>query len=119
MISEEQAAELVDAAVKHGVKKKADGIEAIVSASNVATSRSANNGMTQNQFPEHISISVRVQKDGKQARLSSDRISPAGIRELVENAITSASFLEEDEEMLPLPKPEKKAAQKSVNRYDA
>jgi predicted Zn-dependent protease len=37
----------------------------------------------------------------------------------VENAITSASFLEKDEDMLPLPKPEKKTQQKSVSRYDA
>jgi predicted Zn-dependent protease len=119
MITQEQAKSLIDVAIKHGVRKKVDGIEATVHASNVSTSRFANNGMTQNQSPERITLSVRVQKGGKQARLSSDKISPAGIRELVENAITAASFLEKDEEMLPMLKGEKRAGIKNVNRYDA
>jgi predicted Zn-dependent protease len=118
MISEDEARDLIDIAVRHGARQKADGVEATVSASDVATSRFANNGMTQNQSPRHVSISVRVQKNGKQARLSSDQITPAGVRRLVENAITSAAFLEPDDEMLPLPKPQLKREQKNVNRFD-
>jgi predicted Zn-dependent protease len=118
MIDQDQARELIDIAVKYGKRKKVDGIEAIVDASDVATSRFANNGMTQNQSPEHISISVRVQNKGKQARLSTDKISPQSIRELVDNAITSASYLEPDEEMLPMLPAQKRSEQKSVNRYD-
>lgn len=119
MITQEEAKSLIDAAIKHGVKKKVDGIEVSVSASNVATSRFANNGMTQNQSPQRVSISVRVQKAGKQARLSSDQLSASAIKALVDNAIVAASFLEKDDEMLPLVKPEKRSHIKNVNRYDA
>jgi PmbA protein len=119
MLDEEKAAELIDIAIRHGVRRKVDGVEAFVAGSDVATSRFANNGMTQNQAPQHVDISVRVQKNGRQARLSSDRISPAAIRELVDNAIAAASYLEPDDEMLPMPKPEKRTVVKNVNRYDA
>ena len=60
MITEEKAKALIDTALQHGKRKKVDGIEATVTASDVATSRFANNGMTQNQSPQRISISVRV-----------------------------------------------------------
>ena len=51
----------------------------IVSASDVATSRFANNEMTQNQAPNVVSVSVRVIVDRRQARLSTDRVSPSAI----------------------------------------
>lgn len=119
MITQEEAKSLIDSAIKHGVKKKVDGIEVTVTASDIATSRFANNGMTQNQSPQRVSISVRVQKGGKQARLSGDRLAAGDIKALVDNAITAASFLEQDRDMLPLAKPGKRADIKNVNRYDA
>lgn len=119
MIDQNEAKSLIDVALRHGARKKVDGIEAIVTASDVATSRFANNGMTQNQSPRRIAISVRVQKGGKQARLSTDDLSAPGIRKLVDNAVTAASFLEKDADMLLLTKPEKKSATRNVNRYDA
>lgn len=119
MITQTEARKLIDVALKHGARKKIDGMDVIVTASDIATSRFANNGMTQNQSPRCISISVRVLKDGKQARLSSDNVSPAGIKALVDNAITAASFLAPDESLLPIVAPDKRAAQKNVNRFDA
>lgn len=119
MINQDECRALIDAALKHGLKKKADGVEVTVEASNVATSRFANNGMTQNQSPEQITVSVRVQKNGRQARLSSDQPTAAGMRQLVENALTAAKFLEPDTTMLPMASPGKRKLDKDVNRYDA
>lgn len=119
MISQDQAKTLIDTALRHAKRKKVDGIEVTVTASDIATSRFANNGMTQNQSPQLINISLRVQKDGKQARLSSDQITPAAIKSLVDNALLAAGFLEKDPDILPLPKPQKRGEQKTVNRYDA
>lgn len=119
MLTQDDAQKLIEIGIKHGTRKKVDAIEAMVSASDVATSRFANNGMTQNQAPQHVSISVRVQLDGKQARLSSDKVSPSDIRALVEDAIKVAEYLEPEEDMLPMPQPQKKSQQKNVNRFDA
>lgn len=101
MITEKQAAKIIDLAIAHG-RGRCDGIEVSVTSSSVATSRFANNGMTQNQAPDSSSISVRVQVDGRQARLSADRLGARDIRQLVERAIEAARLLEPDPEMLPM-----------------
>jgi predicted Zn-dependent protease len=119
MITQEEAKSLIDTAIKYGVRKKVDGIEATIDASNVSTSRFANNGMTQNQSPDTVRISVRVQNGGKQARLSTDVLTPAGLKALVDNAVTAASLLEPDKDMLPMPAPEQRGTVRSVNRFDA
>lgn len=118
MITEEQAKSLIDTAVNYGKSKNVDGIEATINSSSMATSRFANNGMTQNMSPERTTISVRVQKGGKQARLSTDVLTKAGIETLVGNAVTAASFLEPDKDMLPLPEPQPSGTVRSVNRWD-
>lgn len=118
MITEIQAKKLIDIALAHG-KNRVDGMEVHVSASDVATSRFANNEMTQNQSPSVVSVSVRVITAGKQARLSTDRIAPSSIRELVDNAITAAGFLEQDPDILPVFDAKAlKRKMASVNRYD-
>jgi PmbA protein len=119
MITREECKALIDVAIKHGVRKKADGVEVSIKASNVATSRFANNGMTQNQSPQCVTVSVRALKDGKQARLTSDVTKPEGIRQLVENALRCASFLEPDKDLLPLVASPKRQSIREVNRYHA
>lgn len=116
MISEQQCKQIIDTALAHG-SAKCEGLEVHVFASDVATSRFANNGMTQNQSPQSIGVSVRVIADGRQARLSSDRISDDGIKQLVDNAIAVAQLLEKDPDVLPLYTPESGDAQ-TVSRYD-
>ena len=115
MITEAKCRSLIDVALKHA-RRKVDGIEVTIVGSDVATSRFANHTVTQNQSPEKIEISVRVQKDGRQARLTSDDISTSGIRRLVDSAITVASFLEPDKQMQPVAVGGRKP--KSVNRFD-
>lgn len=118
MISKEDARSLVDSAIKYALRKKVEAIEVSISSTDVATSRFANNSMTQNQSPQAVQISVRVQKSGKQARLSTDHVTASGIRELIDNAVTAINFLDPDPEMLPLAKPDKRSQQKDVARYD-
>jgi predicted Zn-dependent protease len=115
MITQAKCRSLIDVALQHA-RRKADGIEVTILASDIATSRFANHSVTQNQSPERVQISVRVQKDGRQARLSTDDMSFSAIRRLVDNAITVASFLEKDPTMLPMAKSSKRL--KPVNRFD-
>lgn len=120
MITKKQCKRVIDLATDYATGK-ADGIEVSVSASDVSTSRFANNEMTQNQSPYVVSVSVRVQVGGRQARTSGDDTSAPGIRKLVDNAITAARFLEPEEKLLPLPVPGKHEAQgqPAANRFDS
>lgn len=119
MITQAKCKQLIDIALQHA-RRKVDGIEVTIVGSDVATTRFANHTVTQNQSPECITITVRVQKDGRQARLSSDQISASAIRNLVDTAITAASFLEKDPTMLPMVKMAQKDARRppGVDRFD-
>lgn len=98
-------------------KGKAQGAEVTISASDIATSRFANNGMTQNQAPDHVLVSVRVLKNGRQARLSSDKLSVDSLRNLVDDAVSACKFLEKDEGLQALAPMPSKPYQK-VRNYD-
>lgn len=101
MLSKQACEKIVNLAVAHA-RRKADGIEVHIDGSNIATSRFACNGMTQNQCPENVSISVRAIKNGRQALQTTEDLSPAGVKAVVDNAIAAALMLEPDEELLPL-----------------
>jgi predicted Zn-dependent protease len=120
VINQDECKRLVNLAIAHA-GKRADGVEVEVSSSDFATSRFANNSMTQNQAPQRITVSVRVISGKRQLRLDSDDISETGIQHLVDNAITAVKLLPEDPEVLPLPsleltKPLDRNA--DFNRYD-
>lgn len=118
MITQEQAKALIDSAVSFGKEKKVDGVEATVSASDEATSRFANNGMTQNMSPSKVTLSVRVQNGGKQARMSTDVLTPEGIGKVVDDATKAAGLLEPDKDMLPVPDPQSPGTARDTNRFD-
>ncbi|HEY9712447.1 MAG TPA: DNA gyrase modulator, partial [Chroococcales cyanobacterium] len=119
MISKSDCKKIVDLAVEHG-KGKVDGVEVIVTGSEVATSRFANNGMTQNQAPSNVNFSVRVVSDGRQARLCGDDFSPEGVKQVVDNAITAVKFVAKDDGLLPIPDlaATKPPAESYVSRFD-
>lgn len=120
MISQSESKRLIDLALAHA-GKRVDGVEVTVNGSNFATSRFANNNMTQNQAPERVSVSVRVISGKRQIRLSSDDISNSGIEHLVDNAIKAVTLLPEDPTVLPLPElaqTEPLARDVAFNRYD-
>jgi predicted Zn-dependent protease len=102
VISQDESKRLIDLALAHA-GKRVDGAEVNVSASNLATSRFANNSMTQNQAPQRVTVSVRVISGKRQLRLDTDDISEQGIQHLVDNAITAVKLLPEDPEVLQLP----------------
>ncbi len=117
MITEAKAKQIIDGAIRYA-RRKVDGIEVTLTGSNVATSRFANNGMTQNQFPTTESVAVRVLLKGRQARLNGDDLSEKGLKALVDNAIVAVKLLEKDEELQPLIKPKSSQGTRAVSRFD-
>jgi PmbA protein len=101
VISKEESEKIIDHGLAYG-KGKADGLEIQVEASSIATSRFANNGMTQNQSPSSVSVSVRAVAGGKQTRLSADKLSPADVEKLIDDAIKVTTLLHKDPNLLPL-----------------
>jgi predicted Zn-dependent protease len=102
MIRKDKCKSIVALAVSHAAGR-ADEIEVTVSGSDIATSRFAVNGMTQNQCPERISVSVLVRKDGRQARQETEDYSAAGIRQVVDGALAAAALMEPEENLQPMP----------------
>lgn len=115
MLTESRAASIIEKALGYA-RGKCSGCEVTVSSSDVATSRFANNSMTQNQAPFKTEVSVRVLKGGKQARLTSDNLTPSGITSLVDNALLAGRFLEKDADLLSLPG--RSGQSRSVKRFD-
>lgn len=128
MLSESKCEKIVDMAVdcverlkldkssKSGKSKNVE-VEVHISSTNAATSRFANNEMTQNQVQELDSISLRVLANGSQVRLSGQDLSKDGIESLVELAYKTATRLERDPNLLSLPKPDKVKLPR-FKRYD-
>jgi predicted Zn-dependent protease len=118
MINNKKAEKLIEQTLDYA-KDKTQGAEVIISSSDVATSRFANNSMTQNQSPERTEISLRVIKNGRQARLSTDDLSSSNIEKLVDDALAILKFLEKDETLLQLPGHKKgKDDHHKVDRFD-
>jgi predicted Zn-dependent protease len=127
MLNESQCRKIIDAAIKHALsystKKKPIEAEVSITGSNLATSRFANNEMTQNQAPDSNIVAVRLLRAGRQARLETLDLSDAGIERLVDSALEAVRLLEADEDVMPLvsAKEVAKTAPKSIqalNRYD-
>lgn len=125
MLTESQCRKIIDFALACGKKlaskKKPLAIEVSLTGSNVATSRFANNEMTQNQAPDASYLSVRVLKNGRQARLDSLDLSSDGIAALVRSAVKACDLLEAEADLLPLPGGDKKSSPHppapAVDRY--
>lgn len=114
---QEHCQKIIDAAIAHA-GKRVDGIEVTVSGTNIATSRFANNGMTQNQSPINEMVSIRVLVDGRQARLAGDQTAQSAIHSLVDNTISAAKLLEKDPE-LPELLSDKQSNGKAQERFDS
>lgn len=99
MLSEEECRSLIEKVISAGKSLSLDGVEVRLHGSNIATSRFANNSMTQNQAPKNMHISVRVIKAGRQAKLSTEDLSVKSLEQLVKNASQVASLLEPDKDL--------------------
>jgi len=124
MLNESQCRKIIDAAIKHALsfasKKKPIEVEVSITGSNLATSRFANNEMTQNQAPDSNIVAVRLLRDGRQARLETLDLSESGIERLVESALEAVKLLESDEDVLALvsAKVMSKKGKEASSRYD-
>lgn len=101
MITEKRIAGIIELALACA-KGKAQGAEVSVTSTEQDSSRFALNGMTQNQCRAVTEVSVRVQKNGRQVRLTSANLAPEAVRKMVDAAIDSASRMQRDPGMLPL-----------------
>lgn len=101
MINESKLAGIIDLALAHA-KGRTQGTEVTIQSAEQSSSRFALNGMTQNQVRSTTEVSVRVLKNGRQVRLSTDNLNPAAVRRLVDDAVTAAAFLQPDPGVLPL-----------------
>ncbi len=90
-------------------------VEVIIGSQSEALTRFANNAIHQNVYEQSHAISVRVQKDHKTARASTNRLDESSVRRAVEEAIALAKSVEADPDMLPLYSPE---SYTSVDRFD-
>ena len=94
--------EQVSAAARaHGVTE----VEAIVSGSDDALTRFANNGIHQNVAERVRHLSVRAVIDGRTARATTNRLDRDGVRDVVEQAIAITRLTEPDPDLLPLAEP--------------
>jgi len=87
---------------------KAEGVpnvEMIVTGSDQALTRFANNTIHQNVAEKSRHVSVRVVLDKRTARASTNRLDADGIRDVVREAVAITRLTEPDPELLPLAEP--------------
>jgi predicted Zn-dependent protease len=99
MLDRDYCQTLIEQVIHAGKNLSTDGIEVHVYGSNIATSRFANNSMTQNQAPSRIKLAVRVIKDERQARMSTEDLSKEGLETLVKDTALAASLLEREKDL--------------------
>ena len=116
MITAKKAESIIEYAIDYA-QGKAQGVELTISSSDVSTSRFANNCMTQNQSPDRTEVSIRLLKNGRQVRMSSDDLSPAAIDKLIDDALLATKHLEKDPNLLPLHAPPRNGYP-NLKRYD-
>lgn len=112
MSSASLAAQVFDIARGMGVRE----VEAIVTSSDQALTRFANNGIHQNVAERTSQLSVRALIDGRTARATTNRLDADGVRRVVEEAIAITRVQERDPDLLPLVEPARYA---EVNRWVA
>ncbi|HYO81833.1 MAG TPA: TldD/PmbA family protein [Bryobacteraceae bacterium] len=86
------------AAFRHGIHE----IEVGISASSESLTRFSNNAIGQNVSERSISVSVRVQENGRTARASTNRLHRDGISAVVDEAVTMTRASTPAKHLLPL-----------------
>ena len=92
-------------------------VEATIAVGASALTRFANNAIHQNVAERSSHLSVRVQIDGRTARATTNRLDPAAIRQVVEDAIALTRLQEPDPDLLPMA--EAMAAPELSRRHDS
>lgn len=100
-MADELFEQVLAAARSHGVTE----VEAIVTESDAALTRFANNAIHQNVAEHTRHLSVRAVIDRRTARATTNRLDAGGIRDVVEQAIAITRLTEPDPDLLPLAEP--------------
>lgn len=107
MLSQPEIKRLADkifsyARVKRAGKRIADETEMILSDSNYSLTRYANNMITQNVYENVIGLTVRLIKNGRVARASTNRIDNRSLKQLVQATAELTQHQKRDRNLLPL-----------------
>src|SRR5436305_11549932 len=96
-------ATLLETALSHS---RADQAEACFHETVEASTRFANNAITQNVAKREATLTVRSALGQRVGRATTNDLSPEGLRECVQRAEALARASEPDTEFLPLPGPQ-------------
>ena len=110
-LTRQRAEEIFNQVLKYST---AEETEVMVSSSNFALTRFANNCIHQNVSEETTSLSVRVVTEGRMARASTNKVDEESIRQTCEGVLALARLQPPDPELLPMPGPQ---TYRAVNRY--
>jgi predicted Zn-dependent protease len=102
-LTRQRAEEVFDRVLKYST---AEETEAMVSASSYALTRFANNIIHQNVAEEGSTLSVRLVSEGRMARVSTNKLDEASIRQLCEDALVLARLQPPEPHLLPMPGPQ-------------
>jgi len=109
MLSEERVKEITSQIFSYGRRKQqgrslADEIEIILIDNNQSLTRYANNVVTQNVHEGNmVELTIRLIKDGKVGRTTTNRTDAPSLKKLVDDAAELCRFQKRDRNLLPLP----------------
>jgi predicted Zn-dependent protease len=110
-LTRQKANEVFEKVLKYST---ADETEAMISASDYALTRFANNTIHQNVAEETSTLSVRLAIEGRMARASTNKFDEASIRRLCEDALVLTRLQPPDPAILPMPGPQ---TYRAVDRF--
>jgi PmbA protein len=110
-LSRQQAEQIFDRVLKYST---AEETEVMVTSSNFALTRFANNTIHQNVSEESTVVSVRVVTEGRMAKASTNKFDEKSTRQTCEGVLALARLQPPDPQLLPMPGPQ---TYRAVNRF--
>jgi predicted Zn-dependent protease len=116
MLTQTQAADIFEHVRKHAT---ADEVEVLISGTNNALTRFANNVIHQNVAEENVLVSVRTAFGGRTARAATNKLDDESLRRVVQASERLAKVQQADPDLLPVPSAAEAtvSAQKTPSRY--
>jgi predicted Zn-dependent protease len=112
-LSRQQAEQIFDRVLKYST---AEETEVMITSSNFALTRFANNIIHQNVSEESTVVSIRVVTEGRMARATTNKSDEKSTRQTCEDVLALARLQPPDPQLLPMPGPQ---TYRAVNRYFA
>ena len=112
-LSRQQAEQIFDRVLKYST---AEETEVMITSSNFALTRFANNIIHQNVSEESTVVSIRVVTEGRMARATTNKSDEKSTRQTCEDVLALARLQPPDAQLLPMSGPQ---TYRAVNRYFA